>query len=182
MQTKAFCSVAKLAALSALVVGLIQPAAAIGILDSAPFGGHNYYLLDTSNWTDAENQAISLGGHLVTINDAAENNFIFTRWAATRSLWIGLNDAAVEGSFVWASGQAVSFTNWRSGEPNNGLVIGGNEDYAYIMAAGFSESPGQWNDYQNLSTIPGQPPLFGVVEVVPEPTGAILFAAGTVVW
>ena len=32
--------------------------------------GHVYYLLSTNSWTLAEAEAVNLGGHLVTINDA----------------------------------------------------------------------------------------------------------------
>ena len=35
-------------------------------------------------------------------------------------IWIGLTDEAVEGEFVCAkSGEAVNYTNWADGEPNN---------------------------------------------------------------
>jgi hypothetical protein len=46
-----------------------------------PATGHNYYLLAQSTWTVAESQAITLGGHLVTINDAAEDNWVSTAFS-----------------------------------------------------------------------------------------------------
>ncbi len=81
-----------------------------------------YYLLaSNTTWTVAEDVANQLGGHLVTINDAAEDAWLASLgWANGRSLWIGLNDAAVSNVFVWASGQPVTYTNWRPDEPNNG--------------------------------------------------------------
>lgn len=57
----------------------------------------------------------------MTINDAAENTFVFDTLTALgtidRNLWIGLNDVAVEGTFVWASGEPVTYTNWAPASP-----------------------------------------------------------------
>ena len=39
--------------------------------------GHIYYLLTPATWTQSENEAIALGGHLVTINDDAENDWVY---------------------------------------------------------------------------------------------------------
>src|SRR5690242_3358842 len=99
-----------------------------------PANGHSYYLLPTTNWTTSESQAVSLGGHLVTINDVAENNWVSNTFlnlsipgVGNRDLWLGLNDAAVEGTFVWSSGQPVTYTIWEPGNPDNGGGFG--EDY-----------------------------------------------------
>src|SRR6185369_15166649 len=43
-------------------------------------------------------------------------------WAArfaAAQFWIGLSDAAEEGTFVWTSGAHVTFQSWHRGEPNN---------------------------------------------------------------
>src|SRR6185503_21148474 len=65
------------------------------VLDTAinPDNGHVYYLLDKSDWTSAENAAVALGGHLATIRNTAEDNWIWNRWGngANRNLWIGLH-------------------------------------------------------------------------------------------
>lgn len=89
------------------------------------YNGHSYVLTTTAkNWTDAEIEAQSRRGHLVTINDAAEQAFLesafLTGDLATRPVWIGLNDLSNEGNFVWASGEPVTYTNWQPGDPNNG--------------------------------------------------------------
>lgn len=147
----------------------------LSVLDSAynPTTGHWYYLLDNSNWTGAENAAITLGGHLATINNGDEQNWVWNRWGSGHNLWLGLNDAAVEGTFAWSSGELVSFTNWRPGEPNNG---NGGENYVYMMGAGLSGAS-QWNDFKDENSTPGQPLFYGVVEV-PEPASGMLLAAG----
>lgn len=123
-------------------------------------------------------------GHLVTVNSAAENAFLVDTFVLnghqTDPLWIGLNDAASEGNFVWTSGQPVTYTNWYQFEPNNDLRT---EDWAtlnWLVAVGESTNHGAWNDVQfggtttHAGTTNG--PYFGIVEVVPEPTIASAFA------
>ena len=39
--------------------------------------GHLYRLTEPADWFSAESQAEQVGGHLVTINDAAENAWLF---------------------------------------------------------------------------------------------------------
>src|SRR5688572_15573049 len=123
---------------------------------------HIYYLLSTNTWTASEAEAVGLGGHLVTINDAAENQWVqntFFPWTGDAGLWIGLNDAANEGQFVWASGEPVTFIYWYPGEPNN---LGG-EDYAAIRRPGEVPPTGSWNDTSGL--VHPTAPMFGVVEL-----------------
>lgn len=159
---------------------------------SNPANGHLYYLLDTSNWTTSETQAQSLGGHLVTVNDSAENAWVFSTFSSfggvTRDLWTGLNDAANEGTFVWANNEPLIFANWEPGNPDNGF--GFNEDYVHIYGGGTPPVlagwvAGAWNDINNVSgyqaldgTTPIQRNIYGVVEVVPEPSTIALLAFG----
>jgi hypothetical protein len=151
----------------------------ISVLDSAvnPANGHTYILLDGSAWTDAESEAIALGGHLVTLNDQAEEDWLWGKWGPNRSLLIGLTDAAQEGTFVWTSGELFNYSHWAPGEPNNGVGYGtGPENYVYITRAGTS-NPGFWNDF-NGQPLAGQSPMFGVVELVPEPAAGGLLLLG----
>ena len=53
--------------------------------------------------------------------------------------WIGLNDRAAEGKFVWASGQENSYTNWLGGQPDGGR----SENCVYMWYDG-----GVWFDYE----------------------------------
>lgn len=143
-----------------------------------PANGHSYYLLTQNVWTASEAEAISLGGHLATINDTAENSWVLnnisTIGASTKSLWIGLNDVASEGTFVWTSGETAPYRNFRSGEPNNALGI---EDYVLMYGVGIGGgADGFWNDYSDSNNAAGQP-VNGVVEVVPEPSSTILIVA-----
>ena len=155
-----------------------------GILETAvnPANGHTYHLLTSANWMDSEAEAVSLGGHLVTINDQDENDFVFSEFGSpVRNLWIGLTDEAVEGTFVWVSGEPVSFTNWHvgNGEPNNI----GNEDYAHIFVQSPTIPDGSWNDARDVAVGAAGSNFqsFGVVEVVPEPASLTILAVGSMV-
>ncbi|MFM6271520.1 MAG: lectin-like protein, partial [Dolichospermum sp.] len=74
-----------------------------------------------------------------TVNDAAENQFLVNTFGSTERLWIGLTDEVTEGTFKWANGEAVTYTNWSPGQPDN---FGGVQDYAYINF----QNPGKWDD------------------------------------
>jgi len=143
-----------------------------------PANGHTYYLLSSGSWSDSEAYAQTLGGNLVTINDAAENQWVFNTFfpliniSGDPGLWIGLYDPVLnDGSgaqhaadFVWADSESATYRNWYSGEPNN---AGGAEYYA-AMRSPLDPLPGTWNDLSNTGG-GGAGNIFGVVEVVPEP-------------
>lgn len=104
--------------------------------------GTNRYLVvrRRMSWPDAHVHATSLGGHLVTITDRAENRFVvdLTREKGVyEDFWIGFTDEGSEGKFRWVTGEPVRHTSWRDGEPNN---VRGNQDFA---AAGGDY---QWDD------------------------------------
>ena len=157
-----------------LVIFIIH-SSALGGLESGPIlnpnNGHTYYLLSNQNWTNSETEAVTLGGHLVTISDAEENAWVLSTFSnyedITRSLWVGFNDIAVEGDWVWTSGETVTYTNFSPGNPDNV----NNEDYAYMIPPS-----GMWNDGQN--GLWGTYNLYGVVEVVPEPATLLLLGLG----
>ena len=75
------------------------------IIGTDSFNGHIYHLLDGKPWLAQEAEAIELNGHLVTINDAAENEWVWDTFGSFgQGLFFGLNDFVVEGTWVWASG------------------------------------------------------------------------------
>lgn len=125
-----------------------------------PANGHTYYLIYPSNWFDAETQAVELGGHLVTINDADENEWVranvLTCGGVDRRGWIGLTDEALEDTFAWTSGEVPNpfFLNWAAGEPNN---ANGTEHYVEMLGGN-----GQWNDLPAAGATAGD---YGIVEV-----------------
>ena len=108
-----------------------------------PQNGHRYVLLERGTWLNSEQGAILQGGHLATINDQAEQDWVFQTFARyggqSRLLWIGLNDFASEGAYVWSSGQISHLRQWAPGEPNN---AGGAENCVELAPL----STDTWND------------------------------------
>ena len=71
---------------------------------------------------------------------------------------IGLTDSIQEGVFTWLSGEAVAFTKWNSGQPDNLNRWGvQNADFAFMS------SDGTWQDEQDSSTLPAILELPGIV-------------------
>lgn len=148
-----------------------------------PSNGHHYYLLEPSTWTDSQSQAVLLGGHLATIDDAAENQWILQTVASSGSavstLWIGLTDRDQEGTWTWVSGATSPYRNFRAGEPNGDVGNWSGCDYASMYIGG--PYAGQWNDTSDTNSTDGAPDLtlaHGLVEV-PEPASLSLLAGGT---
>jgi probable HAF family extracellular repeat protein len=122
-----------------------------------PANRHTYMLLPASKWTQAEQSANSLGGHLVTINNEEENGWVWESFGGmSRRPWIGLSDAAREGVYVWSSGQPVTYTNWGTAQPS-----GPGEDYVEIGYDG-----PKWNDAGDTPSLDGGNHV-SIIEIAP---------------
>ncbi len=95
--------------------------------------GNTYYLLERSSWSDAEAQAVALGGHLATVRTYAENTWLVDTFGTYSGiLWIGLSDGHSEGTFVWTSGEGAPYRNWINGNPSN---VNADDDYVGLVSA-----------------------------------------------
>ncbi|MFK8185231.1 MAG: lectin-like protein [Phormidesmis sp.] len=113
------------------------------------YNGSTYFLTERAvTWEEAQADALLLGGNLVTINDAAEDKWLTETFGANGAYWMGLSDSAEEGVFRWASGEAVTYTNWAAGEPDD---FQGTQDYGRIN---YTDSL-QWNDEHVYKTLQG---------------------------
>ena len=91
-----------------------------------PGNGHAYKKIRCSGPEDAIFQASEEGAYLVSINDAAEQQWLERVFSPYLTL-IGLNDIAKEGEWRWHSGEPVTYTNWAPHEPHD--TNRGEEDY-----------------------------------------------------
>jgi hypothetical protein len=162
-------SILKPIALSALLLAAASAQALTPTGVTGDFGGHHYIELNASSWTDAEAEAMAMGAHLVAVNSQAENDFLISTFGSNHSLWIGFQRTGPNpADFAWTNGDAVTYTNWSGGEPNNY----GGEDYAHTYL------DGTWNDLPSNSDYSG--PKYGVAEIaaVPEPGTYAMLVAG----
>ena len=111
-----------------------------------PTTGHEYTVVDAGTWAACDAAAERLRGHLVAINDAAEQAWLVDQYGPTTRHWIGLTDAGSEGQWRWVTGEPLSYTNWAEAEPNN--YGAGGEDYVHMGPL----PNGVWNDLGPEST------------------------------
>jgi hypothetical protein len=156
------------------------------------YNGHQYALtINYDTWVNCEGEAVAMGGHLVTINDTAEKNWLLdpslpfgnsyapshldnTAWNA---IWCGLKyvsgNKALSTSWAWVSGEPITFWNPAT-LPNsfpyqNGIHMTFNGTY-HGDAGTFNNNPAHDTD-------PAQY-MRGVIEVVPEPATLLFLALG----
>lgn len=151
-------SVATATVLMSLSVGT----AAQAFTFANPTTGNQYFLTTAlSSWTEAQSEAVAVGGNLVTINDVEEQKWLLDVFGGTELLWIGLTDQQTEGVWQWNSGDNVTYTNWTPNEPNNALSYAGQywggENYVVMNW----QSNGKWNDVANNFV-----KAHGIVEIV----------------
>lgn len=107
------------------------------------FNGNTYAFIENEMlWNEAREVCEKLGGHLAYINSEAEQEFITE---ITKNYYTALGgwDELSEGEWTWLDGSEMTFTNWRSGEPNNSYP---HQNHLYINYSG----AGKWDDgYDN---------------------------------
>ncbi len=140
-----------------------------GVLPTEPFyltfSGNRYaFTTGRHTWTGAEAEAVSLGGHLVAIGSAAENQFLVSHFGGTEILYIGLskpNAAPVTpSSYAWSNGDALTYQNWLNTQPDD---FQNENDYVQMNYL----TPGQWANAGDA----GYPPPGGNFRGIVELTG-----------
>lgn len=102
--------------------------------------GHTYRLYnDCLTWEKAKVKCEELGGHLVTITSAEEQDAVagLLSGQARIGYWIG---GKKDGGSTWVTGEEFSYSNWDPGEPNE---TDGEDKY------GIYTDRMTWNDWTN---------------------------------
>ena len=151
------------------------------------YNGHRYALTEHGTWAEAEAEAIAVGGHLATINDAAESawleDFIADCYSRDyygvphhNGAWIGYQQDG--GTWEWASGEPVTYVNYATEWSSDSGVHG------YLLGSAYDAGPGgpfsgEWGHNDEHDDLYGRN-LRAVIEVIPEPATLSLLPFGAV--
>ena len=143
------------------------------VVDRLVRGTSCYTIVPGPTWEEAESQSQQLGGHLATVTNGAENDFLVQSFVGKsgerQGLWIGLTDKGHEGVWTWSSGDTSSYRNWCYYEPNGST----NENCVHMWSGNPWGYPvGSWNDIGNLpdngvADSTGLPKLFRGIAKIP---------------
>ncbi|XP_077991767.1 perlucin-like isoform X2 [Glandiceps talaboti] len=100
-----------------------------------------YFIKESEFYTydEAETLCQGMDSQLVIIKDAELDLFLREFGSRTSSVWIGITDREVEGTFRWSDNTPLTYSNWSPPQPDNSKGI---EDYGQLNR----EYGGQWND------------------------------------
>ena len=88
-----------------------------GFTSQTNYNGHSYYRSTGSmTWTSAKSACENMGGHLATVSNTAENNFLFNTWP---SGWIGYYQDRVAG---YTYSEPLGGYRWTETQVTSGLV------------------------------------------------------------
>jgi hypothetical protein len=132
-------------------------------------GDSAYVIVPGPTWEEAEANAVKLGGHLVTINDAAENEWVFKNIASQLNvyIWLGGTDRDNEGVWKWVDGAPWDYTNWNRSQPDDS----GGEDYLQFCP-NHPDFSNTWNDNSNNILGFPQKTALGIAEIKLAPNNA----------
>ena len=126
-------------------------------------------MLSSDSWEESQTFAEGLGGNLVTINDAEENEWLLEKFSQDgQHIWLGmyLDDSE---NWAWASGEQTFWENWGIDQPNDDE----DEKYSHIIGTEVGDfEVGEWN---NIDNDPDYFTIHGVVEINGDANHMLMF-------
>lgn len=180
--------------IKSIAAGVAFAAAATGanaasVYYSADTGSYYEVVYDTATFADAltaaesstyTSQGQTESGSLLSIESWAEFNFVLDTFGTSTKFWIGASDAAVEGEWVWATGEEIDLGAY------GGMWIGGvpadtyaGMDYGVLNGApGLINSTGGYKSFAYIVEYAGLPavPLPGGLPLAAGAFGLLAFA------
>ena len=97
--------------------------------------------------SSAASDANNRGGYLATITSTQEWNYIQSLITTNITYWLGGNDVAAEGQWVWNNGEVWAVEFWDDANPSNS----GNAEH-YLTAV-HNNSQNSWNDTESFYSL-----------------------------
>ncbi len=107
------------------------------------FKGHLYEVVDESlYWSKAKKACEEKGGHLATITNRKEQDFVanlIEEQGNKKNYWLGASDHEHEDEWKWITGETWDYANWRIRQPDNrdGDNKDHDQDYLQISCASY---------------------------------------------
>lgn len=142
---------------------------AVGLI----YNGHGYQLFEKGGytWTMAKAYCDSIGGHLVSITDANEQDFIkrLINYGVQKQYWIGLYREQDNNVLTWVTGEPYSYSSSWGNLDKTHRKDGEYENYCQIYRLPNPAVPGSglgtWNDMYYDNTYPGEENYFNINNV-----------------
>ena len=100
-------------------------------------------------WKQAKAYAENLGGHLVTITSAEENEVVKQIFADSglSAVWLGATDSDSEGNWKWVTGEDFVYSDWGQIDANSYEPNGGSKaNYLVFYNAEYMNGSYKWDD------------------------------------
>ncbi|XP_056322518.1 CD209 antigen-like protein E [Danio aesculapii] len=113
----------------------------IGKMDGWRCNQSSLYFISSEkkNWTESRRDCKERGADLIIIESKEEQEFVEREIGVSDSVWIGLTDSEVEGTWTWVNGTSLSPGFWGAGEPSGTST--NDEDCAVNLSLGFGDYP-----------------------------------------
>ncbi|KAK7473453.1 hypothetical protein BaRGS_00035282 [Batillaria attramentaria] len=99
----------------------------------------------TASYANAVSACAAEGAVLSPAKSQNEFFFVFQQLGSASAMWLGANDIATEGTWLWEDGTAIDFNKWKTGEPDNVHNSHTNADCLWVLTTGkWRDAPCNW--------------------------------------